>query len=244
MSNPNKIRVAAVGDIHVKENHTGKWQAYFQELGSKADVLLLCGDLTDTGRPEEAAVLAEELKGCPVPVVGVLGNHDYESRQEDAVIEIIKEHMHLLDGDSVVINNVGFAGVKGFAGGFNRYRMPAYGEPMNKVFVQEVVQEAEKLDKALQHLGEEYGLIKKVVVLHYAPIEDTVLGEPAQIHAFLGSSYLAEPLEKHKVQVAFHGHAHAGSLKGNTEGGIPVYNVSVPVLRDNGLKVPYYLLEV
>lgn len=244
MSNPNKIRIAAVGDIHVKEDHAGKWRAYFQELAGKADVLLLCGDLTDTGRPEEAAVLTEELKGCPVPVVGVLGNHDYESRQEEAVIEIIKEPMHLLDGDSVVIKNVGFAGIKGFAGGFNRYRMPAYGEPMNKVFVQEVVQEAQKLDKALQHLGEEYGLIKKVAVLHYAPVEDTVLGEPAQIHAFLGSSYLAEPLEKHKVQVAFHGHAHAGSLKGTTESGVPVYNVSVPVLRNNGLKAPYYLLEV
>lgn len=244
MHNPNKIRVAAIGDIHVKENHAGKWRTYFQELGSKADVLLLCGDLTDTGRPEEATVLAEELKDCPVPVVGVLGNHDYETSQEGAVIEIIKEHMHLLDGDSVVIKNVGFAGIKGFAGGFDRYRMPPYGEFMNKVFVQEVVQEAEKLDRALQQLGEEHGLIKKVAVLHYSPIEETVLGEPAQIHAFLGSSYLAEPLEKHQVQVAFHGHAHAGSLKGKTKSGIPVYNVSVPVLRTNGLKAPYYLLEV
>lgn len=244
MSNPNKIRVAAVGDIHVKENHAGKWQAYFHELGSQADVLLLCGDLTDTGRPEEAAVLAEELKACQVPVVGVLGNHDYESGQERAVIEIIKEGMHLLDGDAVVIKNVGFAGIKGFAGGFNRYRMPAYGEARNKEFVQEVIQEANKLDRALQQLGEEYGLIKKVAVLHYAPVEETVMGEPVQIHAFLGSSYLAEPLEKHKVQVAFHGHAHAGTLKGETKSGIPVYNVSVPVLRDSGLKAPYYLLEV
>ena len=244
MSNPNKIRVAAVGDIHVKETHAGKWHAYFQDLCDKADVLLLCGDLTDTGRPEEAAVLAAELKECPVPVVGVLGNHDYETSQENAVIEILKDHMHLLDGEGVVIKNVGFAGVKGFAGGFDRYKMPAYGEPMNKVFVQEGIEEARKLDKALQEMGEEYGLIKKVAVLHYSPVEDTIIGEPLQIHAFLGSSYLAEPLEKHKVQVAFHGHAHAGTLKGQTAGGIPVYNVAVPVLRDNGLKAPYYLLEI
>lgn len=244
MTDSSKIRVAAVGDIHVKENHTEKWRAYFQELAGQADVLLLCGDLTDTGRPEEAEILARELEDCPVPVIGVLGNHDFESGQEDAVKEVLKKPMQLLDGSQVVIKGVGFAGVKGFAGGFNRYKMPAYGESINKQFVEEVIQEARKLDRALQQLDEQYGRIKKVVLLHYAPIEETVLGEPAQIIPFLGSSYLAEPLDKHQVQAAFHGHAHAGSLKGKTAGGVPVYNVSVPVLRTNGLKAPYYLLEV
>lgn len=244
MSNPNKIRIAAIGDIHVKEEHAGKWSNYFKEISEKADVLLLCGDLTDTGRPEEAHVLVRELESCSVPVVGVLGNHDFETDQEGAVKDILARHMHLLDGEGVVINNVGFAGVKGFAGGFNRFKMPSYGEPMNKHFVEEVVAEARKLDEALRKLGEEYGLIKKIAVLHYAPIEETVVGEPEQIFPFLGSSYLADPLDKHQVQVAFHGHAHAGALKGHTPGGVPVYNVAVPVLRTSGLKAPYYLLEV
>lgn len=244
MTDPSKIRVAAVGDIHVKENDKGKWRTYFQELADQADVLLLCGDLTDTGRPEEADVLAGELAGCPLPVLGVLGNHDFESGGEGAVIEILKTHMQLLDGNHMVIKNVGFAGVKGFAGGFNRYKMPAYGEPINKQFVEEVIQETKKLDQALQQLAEQYGMIKKVALLHYAPVEETVMGEPAQIFPFLGSSYLAGPLDKHQVQVAFHGHAHAGTLKGKTAGGVQVYNVSVPVLRTNGLKAPYYLLEV
>lgn len=244
MSNPNKLRIAAIGDIHVKEEHAGKWATYFTEISEKADVLLLCGDLTDTGRPEEAHVLVKELEACTVPVVAVLGNHDYETDQEGAVKEILANHLHLLDGDGIVIKNVGFAGVKGFAGGFNRFKMPSYGEPMNKHFVKEVVREARKLDEAFQKLGAEYGLIKKVAVLHYAPIEETVVGEPEQIFPFLGSSYLAEPLDKHKVQVAFHGHAHAGTLKGHTAGSVPVYNVAVPVLRNYGLKTPYYLLEV
>lgn len=244
MIEDSKTRIAAVGDIHVKEKDTGKWQKYFQELSDKADVLLLCGDLTDTGRKEEAEVLAEELEACPVPVIGVLGNHDFESGTPEEVVAVLKDKMHLLDGDSVVIGNVGFAGVKGFGGGFHRYKMPAYGEPINKTFVQVVIDESQKLDLALKKIEEQNESLKKVAVLHYAPIEETLVGEPVPIYSFLGSSYLEAPLEDNNVDLAFHGHAHAGTLKGITRNGIAVYNVAVPVLRNNGFKKPFYLLEV
>lgn len=237
-------RIAAVGDIHVKEQDKGKWSKFFCTIAERADVLLICGDLTDTGRPEEAAVLIEELQTCEVPVVAVLGNHDYESGKEGAVKEILAKKIHLLDGGFFVVGNVGFAGVKGFGGGFGRYKMPAYGEELNKVYVQEVINEADKLDKALLEMEMQNPDLKKVAVLHYAPIEETIVGEPVQIFNFLGSSYLAAPLEKHNVEVAFHGHAHIGTLKGITEKGIPVYNVAVQVLRNNGFKVPFYFMEV
>lgn len=244
MDKKQRTRIAAVGDIHVKEDQKGKWSPYFQMLCDQADVLLLCGDLTDTGKPEEAAVLLEELKDCEVPVIGVLGNHDFQSGKDKEVAALLKEGMALLDGDWMVVNGVGFAGIKGFSGGFGRYKMPAYGEEMNKVYVQEVIKEAEKLDKALQELESEKGNIKKVAVLHYSPVEETLVGEPIQIYSYLGSSYLEEPLDRHRVEVAFHGHAHAGALKGCTGGGIEVFNVSVPVLRANGFKVPFYFYEV
>ena len=240
----NTTRIAAVGDIHVKEQDKGKWQKYFCTIAERADVLLLCGDLTDTGKPEEARILVEELNTCEVPIVGVLGNHDFQTGNEKEVVEILSEKMHLLDGNSMVVGNVGIAGVKGFGGGFDRYKMPAYGEELNKVYVQEVINEANKLDKALEEIDQQGENFKKIAVLHYAPIEETVVGEPIQIYSFLGSSYLAAPLDKHDVEVAFHGHAHAGSLKGITKNGVAVYNVAVPVLRTNGFKVPFYFMEV
>ena len=243
MSQETSIRIAAVGDIHVKENDKGKWKDYFEIVSEHADVLLLCGDLTDTGRKEEAQTLVRELKSCTIPVLAVLGNHDYESGMEGDVKEVLKEGLQLLDGDSVVIKGVGFAGIKGFSGGFNRYRMPAYGEEINKIYVQEVINEAFKLDMALQTL-EEQNVSRKVVIMHYAPIEDTLIGEPVQIFSYLGSSYLADPLENRNVDVAFHGHAHKGTLKGITPGGVPVYNVALHVLRSNGFKNPFYLMEV
>ena len=239
-----KTRVAAVGDIHVKAQDKGKWSKYFCTIAERADVLLLCGDLTDTGRPVEAEVLIEELGSCEVPIVAVLGNHDYETGNEEKVKEILRKKIHLLDGNSVVVGNVGFAGVKGFGGGFGRYKMPAYGEEINKVFVQEVINEANKLDQALAEIEKKDEKLKKVAVMHYAPIEETLMGEPVQIYSFLGSSYLAAPLDERDVEVAFHGHAHAGALKGITPNGVAVYNVAVPVLRNNGFKVPFYFMEI
>lgn len=243
MSEQGKIRIAAVGDIHVKVKDKGKWQEPFRAVSERADVLLLCGDLTDTGLKEEAEVLVAELEACSIPVLAVLGNHDHESGTPDAVIDTIKDHLHYLDGDTFIMNGIGFAGIKGFGGGFDRYKMPAYGEEVNKHFVQVVKDEAAKLDKALQKLEDDPQVRKKVAVLHYAPVEETIVGEPVQIFSFLGSSYLEEPLDKHAVSLAFHGHAHIGTLEGTTKGGCRVFNVAVQILRNNGLKLPFYLIE-
>lgn len=244
MSKQKNIRIAAVGDIHVKVKDRGKWQEPFRAVSELADVLLLCGDLTDTGLKEEAEVLIGELEACSIPVLAVLGNHDHESSTPQDVIDTIKDHLHYLDGDTFVMNGIGFAGIKGFGGGFNRYKMPAYGEDVNKHFVQVVIDEAAKLDKALEQLDKDPEVQKKVAVLHYAPVEETVIGEPEKIHAFLGSSYLEGPLDKHQVSLAFHGHAHIGTLEGATKGGCRVFNVAVQILRNNGLKLPFYLIEV
>ncbi|WP_299826510.1 metallophosphoesterase [uncultured Pontibacter sp.] len=240
-----KLKIAAVGDIHVRENDTGKWEEYFREVSEKADVLLLCGDLTDTGRVIEAEVLAHELKACAIPVIAVLGNHDYErDNHEDIRKTLVHENVHVLDGDCIVIDGVGFAGVKGFGGGFDKGMLGMFGEPMIKSFVQEAVDEALKLDGALARLDSENENLKKVVLLHYAPIKSTVVGEPEQIFPFLGSSRLAEPLNRRDVVAAFHGHAHIGTLKGETSKGVKVFNVSKPILLKEGFEQPYFMFEV
>lgn len=240
-----KTRIAAVGDIHVRETDSGKLKEFFTQVSEKADVLLLCGDLTDTGRVEEAEVLAEELRACSIPVVGVLGNHDYERENHEEIRKIlVKANVNLLDGDSVVFGNVGFAGVKGFGGGFDKGMLGMFGEQMIKNFVQEAVDEQLKLDGALARLDSDYTDIKKVVLLHYAPIKATVVGEPEQIFPFLGSSRLAEPLNRRGVLAAFHGHAHIGTLEGETSKGVKVFNVSKPILVHEGYDPPFYVLEV
>jgi len=238
-------RVAAVADIHVRETDRGKWIEFFKDVSSKADVLVIAGDLTDTGDEQEAEVLAEELKMCSIPVVAVLGNHDYEKGRHKLIRQILlKQGVHMLDGESVIIGNVGFAGVKGFGGGFDRYMLSFFGEGAMKAFVQEAVEEALHLDRALSRLDSENRDIKKIAVLHYAPICETVIGEPEAIFPFLGCSRLAEPLNRHKVVAAFHGHAHIGSLSGKTSDGIPVYNVARPILLSSESPRPFYLLEI
>ncbi|MBF9254539.1 metallophosphoesterase [Pontibacter sp. 172403-2] len=237
--------IAAVGDIHVCETDQGKWEDFFREVSQRADVLLLCGDLTDTGRVAEAEVLAHELKSCTIPVVAVLGNHDYERDNGKAIRKLlINENVHLLDGDSVVIGDVGFAGVKGFGGGFDKAMLGMFGEQMIKDFVQEAVDEALKLDGALARLDSEHVDLKKIAVLHYAPIKATVEGEPEQIFPFLGSSRLAEPLNRRQVLAAFHGHAHIGVLEGETSKGVKVFNVSKPILEREGYDPAFYLFQV
>lgn len=242
---PKKTLVAAVGDVHVREGDAGKWTDYFREISSKSDVLVIAGDLTDTGDEMEAQVLADELKSCTVPVVAVLGNHDYEKGRHKLIRQILlKAGVHLLDGEAVIIGNVGFAGVKGFGGGFDRHMLSFFGEGAMKAFVQEAVDEALHLDRALARLDAEQRDIPKIAVLHYAPISETIIGEPEAIFPFLGCSRLAEPLNRHKVVAAFHGHAHIGSLEGTTPDGIRVFNVSKPILVKAGYTCPYYLLEV
>ncbi|HEY1115766.1 MAG TPA: metallophosphoesterase [Chitinophagaceae bacterium] len=239
-----KMRIAAIGDVHVRETDKGKWTDLFKEASRQADVLVICGDLTDTGDETEAQVLADELKSCTIPVVAVLGNHDYEKGRHKLIRQImLKEGVHMLDGESVVINNVGFAGVKGFGGGFDNHMLSMFGEGAMKAFVQEAVDEALHLERALARLEGENEGITKIAVLHYSPIKQTVVGEPEVIFPFLGSSRLAEPLVRRGVSAAFHGHAHVGTLEGETNG-VKVFNVARPILLQAGYEYPFFLYEV
>lgn len=222
------VRVAAVGDIHCGKNSQGAFQALFAQVAERADVLVLCGDLTDYGLPEEAQVLARELATVKVPMVGVLGNHDFESDQQDTVRRILTDvGIVILDGESCEIEGVGFAGAKGFAGGFGRGTLGAWGERAVKGFVQEALDEALKLESALARLK----TTRRIAVLHYSPIRATVEGEPLEIFPFLGCSRLEEPLARYPVHAVVHGHAHNGSPAGLARGDIPVYNVSLSLMK-------------
>src|SRR5215210_6693976 len=240
-----KTRIAAVADIHVKESDKGKWVEYFKDVSANADVLIICGDLTDTGDEAEAQVLADELKSCTIPVVGVLGNHDYEKGRHKLIRQIVQnENVHILNGESIVVSDIGFAGVKGFGGGFDNHMLSIFGEGAMKGFVQEAVDEALHLDRALARLEADHAGIKKIALLHYSPVKATIIGEPEPIFPFLGCSRLAEPLTRRQVIAAFHGHAHIGTLEGEAAGGIKVFNVAIPILLKAGRTVPFYLLEV
>lgn len=239
----NKTRIAAVADIHVKANDKGKWTDYFRDISRHADILLIGGDLTDTGDEAEAQVLSDELKNCNIPVVAVLGNHDHEKGRHKLIRHIVhNENVHILDGEAIVIGRVGIAGVKGFGGGFDNHMLSMFGEEGMKSFVKEAVNEALSLDRALNRLDQEYDNIVKIVLLHYAPIKSTIIGEPEQIFPFLGCSRLAEPIIRQDVAAVFHGHAHKGVLEGATQNGIKVYNVAKPILQKAGM--PVFLLEV
>lgn len=222
------LRVAAIGDLHVGEDHTHPYRELFAQISSEADVLVLCGDLTNFGKTREAENLAEDLMACTIPVVGVLGNHDYECGQPDEVAKILHQAgMQVLDGEAYEIGGVGFAGAKGFIGGFGRHMLSPFGEGPIKDFVQAAVDENLKLESSLRMLRTE----RTVVVLHYSPVIETVMGEPPEIFAFLGSARLGETIDRFDgVKVVFHGHAHRGSVAGRTARGVPVYNVARPLL--------------
>jgi len=228
MSERETLRIAAVADIHVKKTAQGSLQPLFARATEEADVILLCGDLTDYGTIEETKILAKEItSSLRIPAIGVLGNHDLESGQEKELVSILTDAgVTILDGDATEVHGVGFAGVKGFAGGFGRRALGAWGEQIIKDFVHEAINESLKLESALARLRTP----QKVAVLHYSPIQATVQGEPLEIVAFLGSSRLEEPLDRYRVNAVFHGHAHRGAPQGQTKSGIPVYNVAMPVL--------------
>jgi Icc-related predicted phosphoesterase len=216
------LTVAAIGDLHVTEESEGRYRALFEEMSDAADVIVLCGDLTNFGKPSEAEVLAEDARAASVPVLAVLGNHDFECGCPDEVETILGQAgIRMLGEQATVIEGVGFAGVKGFVGGFGRGELGAFGEQAIKAFVEESSEEARKLENALRSLRTE----RTLAVLHYAPIPETVEGEPLEIYPFLGSSRLAHAVDRFdNVRAVVHGHAHRGSYEGRTPRGIPVYN--------------------
>ena len=224
-----KLRIAATADLHYGKHSRGVMHDAFAEISRHADVLLLCGDMTDYGLPEEAEELVTDLhSGLRIPALAVLGNHDLESGEGKLIEKVLDQAgVVLLDGGAYEINGIGFAGVCGFGGGFGRRMLNAWGEPLIKQFVQEAIDHAVRLEQALSKLQTE----KKIVVLHYSPIRATVQGEDPEIFAFLGSSRLEEPINRFRVDAVFHGHAHNGTADATTATGVPVYNVSAPLLR-------------
>jgi uncharacterized protein len=239
---PDKLRVAAVGDIHVHEHSSDIVQKVFSEVSKDADILILCGDLTHLGLPLEAERLASDLRECRIPVLAVLGNHDYQSGHVDEVKKILKTaKVTILDeNETFELNGVGFAGVKGFGGGFDKHMLTPFGEDAIKHFVTEAVNESLKLEVALQSLRTE----RTVVALHYAPIPGTVVGEPPEIFPFLGSSRLAETIDHFDVNVVFHGHAHHGTYEGKTTKGTPVYNCCFQLMQKVYPERMYAVIEV
>ncbi len=228
MRSDRQVRFAAVGDLHCKKDSIGSFREMFARASDVADALLLCGDLTDYGLPEEARVLADELAAAKVPVVAVLGNHDFESDAQHEVCRILSDAgVQLLDGEACEVHGVGIAGAKGFAGGYGRGTLGSWGERPIKTFVNEAIQEALKLESALAKLR----TASRGALLHYSPIAATVEGEPIDIFPFLGTSRLEEPLIRFPVSAVFHGHAHRGSPEGRTVNGTPVYNVAMPLLK-------------
>ena len=240
---PNsKIRVAASGDLHCREDQHGRFRNFIKHVNEVADVLLLCGDLTDRGTPEEARTLAEDLSALRIPCVAVFGNHDYEAGASKQICaELAKANVHFLDGDHYVFEKtLGIAGIKGFGGGFGRATLQAFGEGPTKAFVQEGVSESLKLEAALGQLETS----KKVVMLHYSPIVDTCVGEQPEIMPFLGTSRLVYPIDHYGAAVVFHGHSHFGSREGKTPGGIRVMNVAMPLLAKTTPEQRFALVEV
>src|SRR5688572_3162609 len=223
------VRLAGMGDIQVAKTGHGALASRLAQVSERADVLAICGDLTDYGLPEEARVLAREIAtSLRVPCVAVMGNHDFEAGKCDEIRQIlIDAGVMVLDGDATEIGGVGFAGVKGFCGGFGRGALGPWGEDIIKLFVREAVNEAFKLESALARLRTPH----RVALLHYSPIRATVEGEPLEIFPYLGCSRLEEPLTRYPVTAVIHGHAHNGALEGRTSAGTPVYNVAMPLLK-------------
>ena len=241
VKNNRCIRLAAVADIHCTKKSADSTRNLLSAMAHQADILLLGGDLCDGGLIEEAEVLAREIASLKKPVVAVLGNHDFEAGKASEIVEILSTAgVNILDGKSCEIYEVGFAGVKGFPGGFGERALQAWGESTIKAFVREAVEEALKLESALAGLRTP----NRIALLHYSPIVETVVGEPPEIFPFLGSSRLEDPLNRYPVAAIFHGHAHRGSLEGATKTGVRVFNVAKSLLENSSPGTPFKLFEV
>lgn len=238
------VRVAAISDVHCKLDSKPWLRPVFEQIAVEADILLVCGDMTHLGLTEEGSVFLEEAAPVlhKIPVLCVLGNHDFDSGKQDEIWKQLSgAGLVMLDGNNLNIYGVGFTGVKGFGGGFGRQALQPWGEPAMKNFVKETVAETQKLEAGLS--GLDAG--PRIVVMHYAPIRETVAGESPEIFPFLGSSSLEEPVNRFAVTAVFHGHAHQGCFEGKTSANVPVYNVCVAVLKQRFPdRPPFFILEV
>jgi Icc-related predicted phosphoesterase len=237
------VRIAALGDLHYgRTTPAGSLQPLFAQINDSADILALAGDLTDYGLVDEARAFVKELiPAVKIPIVAVLGNHDFESGQQEEIVKILADAgVTMLDGDTTEIHGIGFAGIKGFCGGFGRRALGPWGEDIVKRFVHEAVGEALKLEAALARLRTE----SIVALLHYAPIQGTVEGEPIDIYPFLGCSRLEDPITRFPVSVVIHGHAHHGAAEGRTRTNVPVFNVSASLMREVFPDRPFRLIEL
>jgi Icc-related predicted phosphoesterase len=237
-----RVRLAAVGDFHCGEEDAGRYRELFAKVNDEADALLLAGDLTRRGTPGEMKVVVGELADVKIPMLAVLGNHDHESGHVSEALAILRERgVHMLDGEPYELSGeVGVAGVKGFMGGFGRYTLTAFGEAETKAFVSATLEEVQRLEFALRRLSTPI----RVVLMHYSPVLDTVKGEPEQIFPFLGNDRLVEPIDRFHPAVVFHGHAHHGTFRGTTPGGVPVFNVSHVLLKNEGVGDMYFIYEI
>jgi len=235
------MRIAATADLHFSAQRFTALKDQLGHVRDEADLFVLAGDLTNYGQPQEMEPLLNALVRLRVPIVAVLGNHDYESGQEKELMRMMSdEGVKVLDGSAYERDGVGFAGTKGFVGGFGRGVLTAFGEPEVKAFVRASIDEAVKLERAMSQLRAE----KRVVVLHYSPIAGTVQGEAPEIYPFLGTSRLAEVVDRHGADLVIHGHAHHGKLEGRTTGGIPVHNVAITLLQQQTPSVVYRVFDV
>jgi uncharacterized protein len=235
------MRIAATADLHFTVSRQSALHDQIGRVRDEADVLVLAGDLTNYGQPEEMAPLLNVVVRSRIPTVAVLGNHDYESgKQSELMAMMSAAGIKVLDGTAYERDGVGFAGTKGFVGGFGRGMLTAFGEPEIKQFVKASIDEAVKLERAMSQLRTQ----KRVVVLHYSPIAGTVLGESPEIFPFLGTSRLAEVVDRHGADLVLHGHAHSGQLEGKTAGGVPVQNVAITLLQAQQPSTIYRVFDI
>jgi Icc-related predicted phosphoesterase len=235
------MRIAATADLHFSPQSATALRGQLDKVREEADLLVVAGDLTNYGRPAEMEPLLNTFVRLRVPIVAVLGNHDYESEQTVELVRMMTaEGIKVLDGSAYERDGVGFAGTKGFVGGFGRGSLTAFGEPEIKAFVRASIDEALKLERAMSQLRTK----KRIVVLHYAPIAATIEGEAPEISPFLGTSRLAEVIDRHGADLVVHGHAHNGKLSGHTTGGIPVHNVAITLLQSQQTPAAYRVFDV
>jgi len=235
------MRIAATADLHFSPARHNALHEQLSRVREEADVLILAGDLTNYGTTQEMEPLLNVVVRSRIPTVAVLGNHDYESNKQGDLMRMMEgAGIKVLDGTAYERDGVGFAGTKGFVGGFGRGVLTAFGEPEIKVFVQASIDEALKLERAMAQLRTP----KRIVVLHYSPIAATVQGEAAEIFPFLGTTRLAEVVDRHGADFVVHGHAHHGQLEGKTTGGTPVYNVAITLLQARQPASVYRVFDV